>query len=42
MRVVKLAGDQPVVVPPLGQPVRSGAAHILQGPGNVSCIVDRH
>jgi hypothetical protein len=42
MHVVKLAGDQPAVVPPLGQPVRRGAAHTRQGLGHVSYIVDRH
>jgi hypothetical protein len=36
MHVVKLAGDQPAVVPPLGQPARRGAAHTLQGPGHVA------
>lgn len=28
--VVKLAGDQPAVISPLGQPVRRGAAHTCQ------------
>jgi hypothetical protein len=33
MRAVKLAGDEPAVVPPLGQPVRRSAAYTFQRPG---------
>ena len=42
MHVVKLAGDQPAVVPPLGQPLRRGIAHTRQGLGQAGYIVDVH
>jgi hypothetical protein len=40
--VVKLARDQPAVIPPLGQPLRRGLAHTGQGPGQPSYITDLH
>ena len=40
MHVVKLAGDQPAVIPPFGQSFGRGAAHTRQGPGHVGYIVD--
>jgi hypothetical protein len=42
MSVVKLARDQPAVIPPLGQPLRRGLAHTRQGPGQPSYITDLH
>jgi hypothetical protein len=40
MRVVKLARDQPAVIPPLGQPIRRSAEHTRQGLGQAGYIVD--
>ncbi len=40
MGVVKLAGDQPAVVPPLDQPVRRGAAHAGQLLGQPGYLTD--
>ena len=42
MYVVKLACNQPAVVPPLGQPFRRGAAHTRQALGQAGYIVDIH
>src|SRR5215471_13774885 len=42
MYVVKLACNQPAVVPPLGQPFRRGAAHTRQALGQAGDIVDVH
>ena len=38
VRVVELTGDQPAVIPPLGQPFRRGAANSGQGPGQPGYI----
>ncbi len=40
MGVVELAGDEPAVVPPLGQPVRRGAANTCQCARQPGYIVD--
>jgi hypothetical protein len=40
MGIVKLAGDQPAVLPPMGQPVRRGAAHTCQRLGQPGYLVD--
>jgi hypothetical protein len=40
MGVVKLAGDEPAVVPPLGQPVRCGTAHTCQCLGQPGYLAD--
>ena len=42
MPVVKLACDQPAVVPPLGQSRRRRVAHTREGPGQLGYIVDLH
>jgi hypothetical protein len=40
--VIKLARNQPAVVPPLGQPVRRRAAHARHGRGQAGYLVDLH
>jgi len=42
MLAVKLAGDQPAVIPPHGQSFRRRAPHTRQGLGQASYIVDLH
>ena len=42
VHIVKLAGDQPAAIPPLGQPLPLGAAHPRQGLGQVAYFVDLH
>jgi hypothetical protein len=42
MRFVKLACDQPAVIPPLGQPIRRSAAYTRQGLDQVGYIIDLH
>jgi hypothetical protein len=42
MHVVKLACDQPAVVPPLGHRLRRGATHTHQALGQAGYIVDIH
>jgi hypothetical protein len=42
MRVVKLARDQPAVVPPLSQPPWRGAADARQGPGQACYVTHLH
>ncbi len=42
MHVAKLAGDQPAVVAPLGQPIPRGAANARQIPGQTSHVLEPH
>ena len=42
MHVIKLAGNQPAVVTPLGQPIPCGAAYARQVPGQPGHVVDLH
>jgi hypothetical protein len=42
MSVIELAGNQPAVVTPLGEPIPRGAAHARQFPGQAGHVVDAH
>ena len=42
MHIVKLARDQPAVVPPLGQPLPRAGAHPGQALGQARNVVDLH